>query len=200
MSSCSGAAAKSAKRGERMGYRARSTVLVADDDVQITDVVSGALELEGYAVIVVHDGEAALEAVTRERPAVLVTDIVMPRLDGLALARRVAALPGDPIPVILMSARWNTAPQPGVPFLAKPFDLDTLLAMVRRLLESPPAAPARAGQSTYLLEAFCQHCGGLRAATEQETADLAAPLTCATCDTPLHPPIVIARRASSSMI
>src|SRR5829696_7772061 len=92
----------------------QSRVLVADDDAAITDIVAEMLAMEGYAVTVAHDGEAALAAVERERPAVLVTDIVMPRLDGIALARRVAALAGPPIPVILMSAHWDGAQRPEV--------------------------------------------------------------------------------------
>ena len=179
-----------------MANEAQSMVLVADDDVEITAIVAEALAMEGYAVTVAHDGEAALAAVERERPAVLLTDIVMPRLDGIALARRVAALPGPPTPVILMSARWDAAPRPEVPFLAKPFDHDSLLALVRRILESPMAPPAHAGSSVYLLEAYCSRCGDLRPSREQEPADLMAPLTCAVCSTPLRPPIVVARRTA----
>jgi DNA-binding response OmpR family regulator len=172
-------------------------VLVADDDLGITEVVTRALEDEGYKVIVAHDGEAALAAAVRERPAALVTDIVMPRLDGIALARRVAALPGPPVPVILMSAHWDAAPRPDVPFLPKPFDLKTLLTMVRHILGLPSPSPSHNGSSTYLLEAYCQRCSALQPATEQEPADLTAQLTCTVCRTPLLPPIVIARRAVS---
>lgn len=180
-----------------MASETRATVLVADDDKGIAEVVARVLEEEGYAVAIAYDGEAALAVARRDRPAVIIADIVMPRLDGIALAKRVAELPGPPLPVILMSGHRGTAPDPELPYLPKPFDLEMLLAMVQETLQGPPPRPHRDGPSAYLLEAFCAGCGGLSPAIEQGPADVAASLTCAACGTSLRPPIVVVRRAAT---
>jgi CheY-like chemotaxis protein len=107
-------------------------VLVVDDDQAICDVLAAILADEGWAVSCAWDGEAALAAVAAEPPDLIVSDLMMPRLDGLGLRRRLREQ-GVRIPMLLMSAAADPSPD-GVAFLAKPFDVDQLLSAVARLL------------------------------------------------------------------
>ena len=112
-----------------------ATVLVADDDPGIRAFLVTLLTAEGYAVCCAADGAAALNEVSRGRPDLVLSDIQMPRLDGLALAARLRPLG---VPVVLMSASFVVG-VPDLPFLSKPFDADALLAAVARALEAPVA-------------------------------------------------------------
>ncbi len=109
----------------------RPRVLVADDDPALRDLVAQALEDDGFAVRRARDGVEALAAAERDPPDLVISDVQMPRLDGLELAARLAA---RGVPVLLLSAVVHPAPRRGLAWLAKPFDLDELLAVVRRAL------------------------------------------------------------------
>ena len=113
------------------GVTGRS-VLVVDDEPYIVDLVTDLLEGEGYRVRRAHDGIAALEEVDRATPDLVVADVMMPRLDGFALAAR---LRERGVPTILMSAAVPAPNEPGFVFIAKPFDIDRLLAEVARILD-----------------------------------------------------------------
>lgn len=102
-------------------------ILIAEDEAPIRELLALAFADEGYRVVAVPDGQAALEALAAAPYDVVLSNVMMPRLDGHALAR---AMHEDPalkgIPLILMSA---VGPRlvPGVPhtfFLTKPFDLE----------------------------------------------------------------------------
>jgi CheY-like chemotaxis protein len=112
-------------------------ILVAEDEPSIADLLELALRLEGYRVVVVGDGRAALRRLGEGAYDLVLSDVMMPHLDGLALARAMGADPAlRAIPLVLMSAVHQ--PLDGVAtyaaFLPKPFDLDHLLALVARLL------------------------------------------------------------------
>ena len=79
-------------------------VLLVEDDADLAEVTQAALEHEGLQVVVAHDGLEALELIDKLRPQVVVTDLVMPVLDGLELIRRHAARPAPRAPVIAVSA------------------------------------------------------------------------------------------------
>jgi two-component system cell cycle response regulator DivK len=66
-------------------------VLVADDDADNRAIAQDALELAGYAVVTANDGEEALEKIASEKPAVILLDLSMPKVDGWEVARRVRA-------------------------------------------------------------------------------------------------------------
>jgi CheY-like chemotaxis protein len=112
-----------------------ATVLVADDDPGICAFVTDLLTDAGYAVRCVPDGAAALTEVVRARPDLVLSDIQMPRLDGLALAAHLRPLG---VPVVLMSASFFVG-VPNIPFVGKPFDLVALLDAVARALATPVA-------------------------------------------------------------
>ena len=110
------------------------SVLVVDDEAQITELVAVLLEDEGYRVRCAYDGAEALAEVEREPPDVVVTDVMMPRLDGLTLTQRLRQQ-GYRVPVVLMSAVYADVDLPGVRFVPKPFDLDYIVAVVGRVIE-----------------------------------------------------------------
>ncbi|MGK5683244.1 SpoIIE family protein phosphatase [Actinoplanes sp. URMC 104] len=121
---------------------APATVLVADDNADMRDYLTRLLRSAGHRVQAVPDGQAALEAARRRNPDLIVSDVMMPRLDGLQL---VAALRADPrtagTPVLLLSARaGQEASIEGLEsgaddYLVKPFSSAELLARVRANVE-----------------------------------------------------------------
>jgi DNA-binding response OmpR family regulator len=128
-------------------------VLVVDDDEEIRKALERALHLEGFAVRVADGGHAALELVERERPGVMVLDVVMPDLSGISVVSRMRAR-GDDTPICILSARDEVEDrvaglEAGADdYVVKPFDIGELAARLRALLRRTPAgdgAPIRVG-------------------------------------------------------
>ncbi|MEU5027631.1 response regulator transcription factor [Streptomyces milbemycinicus] len=121
-----------------------NTVLLAEDDRAIRHALERALTLEGYRVTAVPDGIEAVAAAHRERPDVIVLDVMMPGLDGLQVCRVLRA-EGDRTPILMLTARVETADRiEGLDagaddYVAKPFDVDEVFARLRALLRR--AAP-----------------------------------------------------------
>ncbi|MBD2385209.1 response regulator transcription factor [Cylindrospermum sp. FACHB-282] len=118
------------------------TILVVDDDLGTRLSISDYLELSGYSVITADDGQEGLAMVEKYHPDLIVTDIVMPRMNGYELVRRVRQQPAFRLlPVILLTARTKTQErilgyQSGCDlYLPKPFELEELAAAIRNLLE-----------------------------------------------------------------
>lgn len=111
--------------------RERQLILVVDDDVKVAQILVSLFEEEGYTVNTARDGVSALQQIRKHKPAFVVTDVIMPRMDGITLARRIAANWAS-LPVVLMSS----ADRPtgiDIPFIQKPFDLDDVLTTVHQL-------------------------------------------------------------------
>ena len=114
-------------------------ILVVDDEPAVRTALERALGLDGYEVGAAEDGEDALVAVRRERPEVIVLDVLMPGLDGLAVCRRLRR-EGDRTPILMLTARDAVSDRvAGLDagaddYLVKPFALEELLARVRALL------------------------------------------------------------------
>jgi DNA-binding response OmpR family regulator len=90
--------------------RERPVVLAADDDEDILELVAFRLERSGCTVLRARDGEEALELARRERPDLAVLDVMMPKLDGFEVTRRLRAEDGTSrMPVILLTARAQDA-------------------------------------------------------------------------------------------
>ncbi|MGI8493559.1 MAG: response regulator transcription factor [Acidimicrobiales bacterium] len=117
------------------------TVLVVDDDPVIVGLLQLNFEIEGYEVVTAPDGESG-QALARERqPDVIVLDVMMPRVSGLEVARRLRA---DPVtaylPILLLSAKAQKADVEAGravadDYVTKPFEPLELLARVGRLFE-----------------------------------------------------------------
>ena len=109
-------------------------VLVIDDDPSIRRVVGYVLSDEGYQVDEAPNGELALEAIERRHPDLILLDMKMPVMDGWEFARRYRERHGNRAPIIVVTAATDAAMRgadvEADDFLAKPFDLDTLIACV----------------------------------------------------------------------
>jgi CheY-like chemotaxis protein len=118
------------------------TILVIDDEFGIVDVLSELLAEEGYRVVTAANGQQGLELIAEVRPNLVILDVMMPVLDGVAMLRRLRSDPAhSDLEVIVMSAAPPPRGQPELlsnvsGFLRKPFDLQDLLKMVRPLLDS----------------------------------------------------------------
>src|SRR6059058_164590 len=116
-----------------------AAILVVDDDAPIRRMLDRTLSAEGYAVETAADGGEALAAVERSTPDLLVLDVGLPGVDGLAVSRRLRAK-GLAVPVLLLTARDSVPDRvAGLDagaddYLVKPFATEELLARVRALL------------------------------------------------------------------
>ena len=116
-----------------------TTILVVDDEYLIADILGYALEDEGFMVVKASNGQKGLEVLERERPALIITDFMMPVMDGLEFAKAVRALPAvNHLPIILISgAQAHLGMERSDLFdavLKKPFNIEEILATVRDLL------------------------------------------------------------------
>jgi len=121
-------------QGQRKPYQ--TSVLIVEDDPHLRELLRAVFEDEGFCVLCASDGESGWDLWEAEAPAVVISDVMMPHLDGFGLLRRVqSALRTPNPPMILMTAappeRWAGQ----VPILRKPFDLFNLVAMVEDLLD-----------------------------------------------------------------
>ncbi len=115
-------------------------VLLLDDDADLRHAVSQGLELEGHEVSVFEDPSAALSTISRDDYAVIVSDIMMPKMDGFAVLTQVMEI--DPVlPVILITGHGdvplavNAMKSGAYDFIEKPFTVQKLAAVVERALE-----------------------------------------------------------------
>ena len=119
-------------------------ILLIDDDPSLLDALTLAFEDAGYEVLAACDGVSGAELVNREKPALLVSDINMPRLDGFALCKKLRA-EGSSIPVILLTSRDSEIDESlglelgADDYVSKPFSTRVLLARVSSLLRRTEA-------------------------------------------------------------
>jgi DNA-binding response OmpR family regulator len=123
--------------------RVAATILVVDDDPVILQLLQVNFEMEGFTVITAADGQEGVERTRADRPDIVVSDVMMPRMSGLEL---VAELKGDPdtatIPVLLLTAKAQQADisagldQGADDYVTKPFEPLELVDRVNRLLGS----------------------------------------------------------------
>ena len=123
-------------------YMPNPLILLADDEPHITHIVSLKLKRAGMDVIVVEDGEMALAAAIEHKPDAIVTDLQMPYLSGLELAKQLALNPQcADIPIILLTARGYAIESelseiPSIrKLLSKPFSAKDLLESITQLLD-----------------------------------------------------------------
>ncbi|WP_299575813.1 response regulator transcription factor [uncultured Williamsia sp.] len=114
-------------------------ILVVDDDRAVRESLRRSLSFNGYTVETASDGMEALDAIKSERPDAVVLDVMMPRLDGLEVCRRLRST-GDDLPILVLTARDSVSERvSGLDagaddYLPKPFALEELLARLRALL------------------------------------------------------------------
>jgi DNA-binding response OmpR family regulator len=118
-----------------------ATILVVDDDPVILQLLQVNFEMEGFTVITAADGQEGVERTRADRPDIVVSDVMMPRMSGLEL---VAELKGDPdtaaIPVLLLTAKAQQSDiadglgKGADDYVTKPFEPLELVDRVNRLL------------------------------------------------------------------
>ncbi|MFF8368499.1 response regulator transcription factor [Streptomyces lydicus] len=125
------------------------SVLLAEDDRPIRTALERALTLEGYRVTAVADGIQALAAAHRERPDVILLDVMMPGIDGLQVCQVLRA-EQDRTPILMLTARVETADRiAGLDagaddYVVKPFEVEEVFARLRALLRRTTAGEGAA--------------------------------------------------------
>ncbi len=125
-------------------------ILVVEDVPNIRELLEVTLSFKGYPVMTARHGREALEKIAIERPALIVSDILMPHLDGFGLTQRLRIDPKTrDIPIILISATYVSKEDKdfaiklgAIRFLEKPVDTDEFLLTVAEILtQGPPSVP-----------------------------------------------------------
>ena len=117
-------------------------LLVVEDVPNVLELLEVTLRFKGYPVVTARNGEEAIEKVTAERPSLVITDILMPKMDGYAFAYRLRSNPQTrDIPLIFLSATYVTPEDKqfamslgAVRFIEKPIDTEDFLLTVAELL------------------------------------------------------------------
>ncbi len=150
----------------RLGLDETPSVLIVEDESSIAELIGDVLESAGYRPLVARNGRTALAIARRERPSLVLTDLMMPEVDGAEFVRRMRASPvTSAIPVVMMSsvrpalataiegdtaarrldqyvlrampqAQYTRVGDEVIPFLAKPFDIDDLVDLVDTLVRA----------------------------------------------------------------
>ena len=122
-------------------------LLVVEDVPNIRELLSVTLRFKGYPVITAGNGEEALEIIAKERPALIITDILMPKLDGYAFVQKLRTdIKTHDIPIIFLSATYVTEEDKSFAlslgasrFIEKPIDTEDFLLTIAELLTQGPA-------------------------------------------------------------
>ncbi len=122
-------------------------ILVVEDIPNIRDLLSVTLRFKGYPVITAENGEEALARISDERPALIISDILMPKMDGYAFVQKLRTNPEThDIPIIFLSATYTTPEDKlfglslgASRFIEKPIDTEDFLLTVAELLADGPA-------------------------------------------------------------
>ena len=134
-------------------------ILVVEDIAHVRDLLAVQLRLRGYTVVTARDGQEALDLIAQEKPAIIISDILMPRVDGFALAHQIR---NDPqmagIPILLLSATYVSAEDErfalgvgAIRFLPKPVEGDDLLvAVADALTGQSPSGPPMSEREFYI--------------------------------------------------
>jgi len=124
----------------------KTTILTADDDPQLLRLVARNLQLEEYDVLVASDGKQALEQIEQHAPDLVLLDVMMPRMDGFTVCKRVREF--SAVPIIIVTARGQDQDKVrgldlgADDYLTKPFSVDELLARVRAVLRRAQFLPS----------------------------------------------------------
>ena len=113
-------------------------ILVVDDEVSVTDLISYNLEKAHYGVLVAHDGEAALASAHEHKPDLILLDLMLPKIDGLDVCRELRKT--SQVPIIMVTARGEETDRViglelgADDYLCKPFSMRELLARIKAVL------------------------------------------------------------------
>jgi DNA-binding response OmpR family regulator len=117
----------------------KERVLLVEDEPAMRIALQDALEAEGYRVLTARDGQAGLERALKEKPALLLLDVMLPGLNGFEICAQLRRL-GNPVPVLMLTAKGTVGDRvAGLAagaddYLCKPFDMAELVARIHALL------------------------------------------------------------------
>jgi CheY-like chemotaxis protein len=115
-------------------------ILIVDDDPDVAELITVVLQRRGFRVEVANGGGAALERLAREPYDLIICDLVMPEVDGIAVYRAVQQRAEPPPPMLFLSGYYDAGGyedflrRSGVPTMPKPFEVEVLRATVLRML------------------------------------------------------------------
>lgn len=135
-------------------------LLVVEDEAHLAEVIADNLELEGWKVDVLGDGESALETIRADRPDLVLLDVMLPGMDGFSVCDLLRK-EGNDVPILFLTARSSKDDRVrglslgGDDYLGKPFDLQELMLRVRAILRRTEwfRGPSPAGERLQLGEA-----------------------------------------------
>jgi CheY-like chemotaxis protein len=107
-------------------------ILLVEDDEDVCDMLSFALRNRGFKVQAVHNGHAALAMIERQRPCLVILDLVMPGMSGQQVIAELHARDLADLPVCVISALSDASPQGAVAVLSKPFDVSSVVELANR--------------------------------------------------------------------
>jgi CheY-like chemotaxis protein len=121
-------------------------VLIVEDVPNVLELLEVTLRFKGYAVVTARNGEEAIEAIKKQRPALIVTDILMPKMDGYAFVQKLRLNPETrAIPVVFLSATYVTPEDKefalslgAARFMEKPIDTEDFLLTIAELVTQQP--------------------------------------------------------------
>lgn len=153
-------------------------LLVVEDVPGIRELLELTLRFKNYEVISAVDGQAALQVMENRRPAAVVTDILMPRMDGFSLLYHLRKEQGTrDIPVVFLSATYVSPEDKdfartlgAARFIEKPIDIEKFLMTIQEVLDEPPVAPPPLLKETEFLQKYQTRLG---AKLEQKNAQIA---------------------------
>ena len=121
-------------------------ILIVEDVPNVLELLEVTLRFKGYAVITAHNGEEALNVISKTRPVLIITDILMPKMDGYAFIQKLRINPDTrSIPVVFLSATYVTPEDKefalslgAARFMEKPIDTEDFLLTVAELVTQQP--------------------------------------------------------------
>ena len=131
----------------------RPRILVVDDEPGIIRALQASLEANGFETLAATDGSEALEAIDKELPDLLILDIIMPKMDGFEVCRRVRQL--SEIPIIMLSARQSEEDKVQClnlgsdDYISKPFSMNELVARVKAVLRRTTGIGTTSAQPSF---------------------------------------------------
>src|SRR5882757_11267575 len=143
-------------RSERPMADPSPTILLVDDEDSVRKVLAFPLERDGYTVVQAADGEEALRQFAEQPIDLVVLDIMLPRLDGLEVCKRLRA--SSTVPIIMLTARDDELDKViglelgADDYITKPFSIREFRSRVRALLRRAKAPPAGGGEGDELIE------------------------------------------------
>ena len=124
----------------------QSRILVVDDDKNICELIRLYLEKEGFSVTLAHDGQAAVNSFKESTPAVVLLDVMLPKLDGWQVCRKIRQT--SDVPIIMLSAKGETFDKilglelGADDYIVKPFETKEVLARIKAVLRRTAAPSA----------------------------------------------------------